>query len=454
MDHPAWRPVFHLSPQRGWMNDPNGLCQYRGRYHAFYQYTRDWPGSDLRSWGHATSSDLLTWDDEGEALSPDTPEDRTGVYSGCAVIADGGRRMDLYYTGNVVLEGDYDQVRDGREANQILVTSEDGRSFSAKRVLLRPGDYPRDCTRHVRDPKVWEEDGELWMVLGARADDDRGEVLVYRSCDGIAWEHHRTIRSRKPLGYMWECPNIVMLDGKSYLAICPQGLENEKLRRHNRWQAGYLPLDGPIPATTLVDGEDFIEWDFGWDFYAPQIFSADDGRSLMIGWMGTFDEDRSSAPDGLSWCHCLTLPRELSRAADGRILQTPAREIEDLRGTPQELGENVRLPDHLADIAVDGIEGAGALILDGALSIELSDTLLTVSFADPAIGAGRTRRSVGLPRTTWMLRVIVDRSTVEIYLNGGETVFSTRWFPTAAQLSASSGIGCASSQIWPLIKRG
>lgn len=454
MDHPAWRPAFHIAPQHGWINDPNGLCHYRGRYHAFYQYTHDWPGSELRSWGHATSTDLLTWIDEGEALSPDTPEDRTGVWSGCAMIADGGRRMDIYYTGNVVLEGDYDHVHDGREANQILVTSEDGRSFSEKRVLMRPSDYPSTCTRHVRDPKVWEEGGELWMLLGARNRDGYGEALVYRSDDGVAWAHHHTIRSREPLGYMWECPNIVALEGKSYLAICPQGLESETLRRHNRWQAGYLPLDASIYETTLVDGEGFVEWDFGWDFYAPQIFSAEDGRSLLLGWMGTFDEDRSSAPDGLPWCHCLTLPRELSRAADGHLLQAPAREIEALRGTPADLGKSVQLPDHLADIVIDGIGGAGTLILDGALSIELSDALLTVSFADPEIAAGRTRRKVELPRPTRMLRVIVDRSTVEIYLNGGEAVFSTRWFPKAAQLSVSSGFVCTSSQVWPLIRRG
>lgn len=453
MDHPEWRPAFHIAPRHGWMNDPNGLCHYRGRYHAFYQYTPDWPGSDLRSWGHATSTDLIVWTDEGEALSPDTPEDRTGAWSGCAVIADGGRRMDLYYTGNVILGDGFDPVHGGREANQILVTSEDGRSFSEKRVLLRPGDYPPDCTRHVRDPKVWEEDGRLWMVLGARSRDGCGEALVYRSDDGIAWEHHRTIRSREPLGYMWECPNIAMLEGKRYLAICPQGLESEKLRRHNRWQAGYLPLDAPIPDTALVEGGSFTEWDFGWDFYAPQIFSAADGRSLMIGWMGTFDEDRSSTPDGLPWCHCLTLPRELSRAADNRILQAPVRELGALRGTPVDLDGGIRLPDHLADIVIDGIEGAGALVLDGALSIGLSDGLLTISFSDSGVGAGRTRRSVGLPRATRMLRVIVDRSTVEIYLNGGETVFSTRWFPQAAQLSVSSGIGCASAQAWPLAGR-
>lgn len=454
MDHPEWRPAFHLSPQHGWMNDPNGLCHYKGRYHAFYQYTYDWPGSELRSWGHATSTDLLTWADEGEVLSPDMPEDRTGVYSGCAMIADGGQRMDLYYTGNVILEGDYGYVHDGREAYQILVTSEDGRSFSEKRVLLGPHDYPDACTRHVRDPKVWEEGGALWMLLGARSREGCGEALVYRSDDGIAWTHHHTIRSDKALGYMWECPNVVTIEGRSYLAVCPQGLKSEKLRRHNTWQAGYFVLDAPIPEATLVDSGGFVEWDFGWDFYAPQIFSDESARPLLIGWMGTFDKDRSSAPDGLSWCHCLTLPRELSQAADGRLLQKPAREIEGLRGTPADLGDAVRLPEHLADIVIDGIEGAGALILDGVLSIELEEGLLTVSFADPEVGAGRTRRSVGLPRATEKLRIIIDRSAVEIYLNEGETVFSTRWFPKAARLSVSSDIGCSSAQAWPLIKRG
>ncbi|MBQ6522714.1 MAG: sucrose-6-phosphate hydrolase, partial [Atopobiaceae bacterium] len=138
MTHPEWRPLLHVAPERGWVNDPNGLCFFRGRYHAFFQYTLDWRESNLRSWGHAVSDDLLTWEELPVALTPDIPEDRCGVYSGCAFVTEDGERMELYYTGNVVYDGPYDRIHEGREANEILDECADGRHFSEKRVLLRP----------------------------------------------------------------------------------------------------------------------------------------------------------------------------------------------------------------------------------------------------------------------------------------------------------------------------
>ena len=452
MTHPEWRPLLHVAPERGWVNDPNGLCFFRGRYHAFFQYTLDWRESNLRSWGHAVSDDLLTWEELPVALTPDIPEDRCGVYSGCAFVTEDGERMELYYTGNVVYDGPYDRIHEGREANEILDESADGRHFSEKRVLLRPEDYPADCTRHVRDPKVWEKDGEYWMVLGARNLDDHGQVLVYRSDDGISWKHHHTIRSLNPFGYMWECPNVVMLDGHEFLAVCPQGLDSEELRRHNMWQAGYFPVDGKIVEAETVDEALFREWDFGWDFYAPQVFVDGEGRTILIGWMGAFDSAWNSAPDDLEWCHCLTLPRELALGADGYLVQRPVHELEARRGTAGALGEgSISLPDHLADIELAGIAGAGALVLDDVLSIALDGSLLTVSFADDAVGSGRTSRSVALPAEASSLRVIVDRSTVEIYLDGGRTVFSTRWFPEADRMTVASNIPCTTATAWNLV---
>jgi len=449
MIHPEWRPAFHAAPAQGWLNDPNGLCFFKGSYHAFYQYTRDWPASNLRSWGHAVSEDLLAWRELPAALDPSIPEDRTGVYSGCAWISPEGR-MNLYYTGNVIYEGGYDRIHEGREANGILVVSEDGLVFSEKRVLLRNADYPGTCTLHVRDPKVWEHDGSLWMVLGAREQGDRGQALVFRSDDGISWKHHRTIRSREPFGYMWECPNVGVLAGREFIALCPQGLPSEELRRHNHWHAGYVVLDGRVIDTDTLDETRFREWDFGWDFYAPQIFTDERGRTILIGWMGTFDKGRTSAPDGLPWCHCLTLARELALADDGGILQRPVCELESKRGAALALDGTRVLADHLADIELVGMDAAGALVLDGSLAISFEGDLLSVSFSHPDVGAGRVSRTVKLPAPARDARVVIDRSCVEIYLDGGETVFSTRWFPVAGELSVALSVPCTRATVWPL----
>ena len=237
MTNDFWTPQFHLFPPQGWMNDPNGLCQFKSVYHAFYQYTPEWPANELRFWGHAVSKDLLSWETLPIAISPDAAFDKDGVFSGSAwietcnvsagdcghggVVAAGDGNDDargsaaarevmrLFYTGNVMDEThpEADGIDVGREAYEVMVTSEDGLSFSPKRVVLKPADYPDTCTNHVRDPKVWEQDGVLRMLLGARERDtaagpaksadercDSGAVLIYDSSDcGESWTLHSVI---------------------------------------------------------------------------------------------------------------------------------------------------------------------------------------------------------------------------------------------------------------------
>ncbi len=459
-DLARYRLGFHVAPERGWLNDPNGLCQFRGNYHAFFQYNPKWPDFDTKYWRHFVSTDLFHWHDEGTALMTDIPEDRSGVYSGSAYVAcgmapDGGDLMCLYYTGNVVYPGGeaagYDYVHSGREANEILVTSADGIEYSMKHVLLRNADYPTVCTEHVRDPKAWEQNGMLYMLLGARELDDEGFCLLYESADGVEWAIKSQIYSKNQFGYMWECPNIVQIDGHDFLAVCPQGLEHEKLRRQNMWQAGYFPLPGSILDTVLVDEQTFVEWDHGYDFYAPQVFVDDAGRTILIGWMGAFDGEWTAAPRGLDWCHCLTVPRELSVGADGLLRQQPVAELEALRGEHQtlKLGETAEFDAYRADIEVSGISGAGALTLDDALEISYADGLLTVRFHDQDVAAGRPERSVPL-NTLDDLLVVVDTSAVEIYANGGAEVFSTRWFPTGEKMAVCHTFEAATAEAWPL----
>ena len=320
-----------------------------------------------------------------------------------------------------------------------------------KHVLLRNSDYPDVCTQHVRDPKAWEQNGRLYMLLGARDLDDEGFCLLYESADGVEWSIKSQIYSEEKFGFMWECPNIVQIDGHDFLAVCPQGLEHEELRRQNMWQAGYFPLPGSIMDTVLVDQDTFAEWDHGYDFYAPQVFVDDAGRSILIGWMGAFDSTWTAAPNGLDWCHCLTVPRELSVADDGRLLQWPVAELKALRGEKHELvaGEACELGEYLADVELSGITGAGALTLDDVLEISFADGRLTVRFADDEVAAGRPQRQVPID-TLSDLRVVVDTSAVEIYANGGAEVFSTRWFPTGEKLTVCSTFEAAQAQAWPL----
>ena len=115
-----FRQRLHLMPPVGWLNDPNGLCWFGGRCHAFFQYAPFGPEGGVKMWGHYTSRDMISWEYQGVALYPDQPFDCGGVYSGCAFVEDG--EMYLYYTGNVKLEDrdDYDYISSGREAKPFL----------------------------------------------------------------------------------------------------------------------------------------------------------------------------------------------------------------------------------------------------------------------------------------------------------------------------------------------
>ena len=462
MSHAHWRLGFHIAPQHAWLNDPNGLCQFRGAYHAYFQYNPLWPDRDTKHWRHFVSPDLVHWEDHGTALVTDIPEDRNGVYSGSAYVApgaasDGGDLLCLYYTGNVIDPDDpaADQgfVHGGREANEILVTSEDGETYSDKRVLLRNDDYPTVCTRHVRDPKVWKQGDSLYMLLGARDQNDEGFILLYESSDGSSWRLRNEIFAHERFGYMWECPNIVQLGGRDFLACCPQGLPEQETRWQNRWQAGYFPLEGSVLTTHLVDERSFVEWDHGHDFYAPQTFVADDGRAILVGWMGTFDHRYSSAPDGLDWIHCLTVPRELTLGDDGLLRQWPVAELESLRGLGIELDaeDELALDAHRADLVWQDIEGReGTLVLDDAVCLSWKADALTLRFLDAAVAAGRQDRVVPLPNGVQDLRVLVDSSALEIYVNNGAELLSTRWFPRDEALRVHCAIPCAQACAYPL----
>ena len=462
MPNTSWEVGFHLRSPRNWLNDPNGLCQFRGRYHFFYQYDHDWPTVDQKAWGLFTSDDLVHWRYEGVPLEPSVPEDRHGVFSGSAFVergaaSDGGDLLRLYYTGNVVdpVPGhspkDFDYVYAGREQNTLTCTSEDGVHYGPRQVLLRNADYPEDLSCHVRDPKVWEQDGCRRMLLGGRHKDTRGMCLLYDSDDGINWHLRHTINSEYSFGFVWECPNIVRLDGREYLAISPQGLPRLQDRWFNRWTPGYfeLPEGQRLIDTEVIDERTFVQWDFGHDFYAPQTFVDDSGRTILVGWMGTFDDYYTSVPDGLDWWHCMTVPRVVTRRADGRLLQNPAPELEALRGEALTLEGTTIIQGRLADIVIDGIDGEGSLTLDDSFELFWQDGRLGIRYLDEASAAGRKDRSIPLAELC-DLRVLVDGSAIEIFANDGAETFASRWFgPEKADLTVTSTFTTAGT-IWPM----
>ena len=98
-DPGPWGLAFHLAPPTGWLNDPNGLCRFRGEYHVFYQYAPFDANGGVKFWGHYKSRDMLAWEQCPVMMCPDQPWDLHGVYSGSALCGEDG--MHLFYTGSV-----------------------------------------------------------------------------------------------------------------------------------------------------------------------------------------------------------------------------------------------------------------------------------------------------------------------------------------------------------------
>ena len=237
----SWRPKLHLAPWHGSISDPNGLCEFRGTYHIFCQNAPEYPGNfdSPHGWGHYASRDLVNWVFLGCQVMPDAPSDRDGSYSGGAFVADD--EIWFYYTGNV-RDGEGDGTYSGRLANQTRMKSYNGINLGPKEVVLDNSGYPAYCSCHVRDPKVWEQDGRMHMMLGARTrTDSRGSILCYASDDGERWELEGTVTNEGPeFGYMWECPDRIVLDGREFLGCCPQGTENYEFKCQNVHSAGYF----------------------------------------------------------------------------------------------------------------------------------------------------------------------------------------------------------------------
>lgn len=427
----GFRQKFHLMPPTGWLNDPNGLCQSDGVFHAFFQYSPFDPEGGAKLWGHYTSRNMIDWEYKGVPLYPDQPFDCSGVYSGCAYLEDG--QMYLYYTGNVKLEDrdDYDYVNTGREANTVLVTSPDGKQFSRKRLLMRNSDYPSDLTLHVRDPKVWKEDGVYYMLQGARSKDDVGQGILFRSDDKISWSFAGRVETKEKFGYMWECPDYFETDGVKVFSASVQGLDGEEWKDRNVYQSGYFLVGGDILGEYSLS--DYRLWDYGFDYYAPQSFEAEDGRRILIGWMGMPDCDEyTNLTIREGWQHCFTFPREVF-VRDGIVCQRPVRELEE-RKRPAAAAEGTleRDGDQAYEADITGIRNNSFRAVVGEeLVLEYRDGRFEMRFEDQAKDAVSGGRSLRYRRMEELrsVKILADVSSVEVFINGGEYVFSTRYYP-------------------------
>jgi beta-fructofuranosidase len=443
------RPRYHFMPPSNWMNDPNGPLYHAGRYHLFYQHNpraAAWgdydnsvpavpPPSDISwgsmHWGHAVSTDLVNWRHLPIALtpSPDGP-DKNGCFSGCAVVNEG--TPTLIYTGV-------------SPECQCLAVSHDGMRTWQKdaRNPIIAGPPPGWQGTDFRDPCVWQEGDEWFMLIGAGVQDSGGAALLYRSDDLIHWTymHPFCLGDRSVNGEIWECPDLFTLGAKSALLVSP------------------IPLGKTLSLLGIYRERRFIVEsqsvvDYG-DYYAAKSFEDGEERRILWGWV---PEGRSvEAQKRAGWAGAMSLPRILSLRPDGTVGQRPAPEFHGQRHLHRSMRGVTLNADGPALFPEYGVHGAALEIVaqfapGAARQVGLTirrapdrseQTHIYYDAVRQLLVADRNQASLDPdtarheqsgplhmdPSELLTLHVFVDNSLVEVYANG-RACLTTRIYPT------------------------
>jgi beta-fructofuranosidase len=435
------RPRFHLLPPSGWLNDPNGVVHWRGRYHVFYQHNPLAPSWAPPHWAHAVSDDLVHWTHLPTALTPDMPPaDEGGCWSGCLVDDDG--TPTILYTG----------VRDGVQTVGVATGSDDlvrWRKWPDNPVARVPEALADHTLEAYRDPYVWRE-GDLWHALVGTSIGGTGQVLYYQSADLRSWTYRHPFvpTYADPVcddtGQIWECPNFFSL-GEAHVLLV------------SRWQRTELTYPNALIGAyrdERFEPERRARLDWGYRcFYAPLTNVDDHGRRLMWGWL---QEQRHVDRAKGWWAGVMSLPRVLTLEA-GVLRQRFVPELEALR-----VGQTVHLVDvplrdpHAIDVGGRGFELRATIERgDAAMSrirlrhSEAEHTDVTIAWntgrlivdtrqakgpygADHAVDTAVLVEPGGtLTRTT--LHLIVDQSVVELIADDRHAL-TTRVYPEGAPL--------------------
>ncbi|WP_053362290.1 sucrose-6-phosphate hydrolase [Bacillus sp. FJAT-27251] len=451
-----WKPTYHIHPQYGLINDPNGLAYFNGEYHVFYQWYPFDATHGMKHWAHAKSDNLVNWERLPVALVPVEDYESHGAYSGASLEVDG--KLYMYYTGNIKYSAEE------RSANQCLaIMDTDGNITKYENNPLIEG-VPEGYTGHVRDPKVFEKDGRYYMLLGAQRTDLTGAIIVYESENAIDWSFKGELNMNLEFPesvYMLECPDYFELDGKDVLVFSPQGLQPEGHFYNNVYNVIYVL--GKLDVESLdFKVESYEEIDNGFDFYAPQTFAGKNGERQLFAWAGSGEVEYPS--DKEDWAHCLSIPRQLG-ISGGKLVQKPAEELKLLRidsesgelvlnAGSKEVGNSAN--QYELEMFLDG-EEAGRFGLElfasetEGLLIEFDSKQQTVSvnrekFEAAFGGEYGFVRTASLNGGTVKVQVFVDRSIAEIFINDGEAVFTARVFPkegsTGIRLFSDGHLSC------------
>ena len=450
-----WRPELHFTPQANWMNDPNGLVYYGGKYHLFYQY---YPGAMVwgpMHWGHAVSRDLLHWEHLPIALYPDS---LGYIFSG-SVVVDEQNTAGLQKGKEKTLVAIYtyhDPV--GEKQGKIdfqtqgMAYSNDGgttwKKYKANPVLKNPG------IKDFRDPKVsWYAPEKKWVMTLAAGN----RVQLYSSRNLKEWTYLSSFGEKDGAhGGVWECPDLVRMQdaetGKEkWVLLVSIGSGGPNGGSATQYFTGHF--DGK--QFTNEEVAEVVKWvDQGTDNYAGvTFFNAPGNHPIFIGWMSNW-EYAQQVPTK-NWRSAMTIPRQLKiKTIDGqsRLLSQPIPTIERMLTKTQlmhlqrenytvdhyALDINVRLSDYpqkdtllLAEWFNDMGDTLQLRYLINQAVIEVDRTRAGVKDFHPNFG--RNIRGKRINNASELnIHLIMDRSSLELFADEGSLVMSVLVFPNSS----------------------
>lgn len=475
-----FRPAYHYTPERNWMNDPNGLVWFDGEYHLYYQYNPHGNEWGHMSWGHSVSIDLLHWRELLLAI----PEGEGMIFSGSAIVdhvnisglGDGNDPPILaYYTEHLS-----DPIRIERQC--VAYSRDKGRTF--KQYIGNP--VIDIGLEQFRDPKVlYHESSKAWIMVVPLSLEHC--VHFYRSTNLLDWEYASSFGPRGYIGGKWECTDLLFIHaedgdvgGRWVLKI---DVDDGAVGGGSGSQYFVGDFDGYRFEIDKERGSDrglFV--DYGPDFYASQSWSnlpeRHDGH-ILIGWMS--NQQSGHFYPTSPWRGVMSLPRSLylfEERGELRLGQRPIAEIERLRGcalSTAEFSLDKGLSSQLAtNLQTHEVQTALTLSPDAIVRLSVKDhngPLVSIIFdrangqihferaqasIDETIAFGRRSQTEMFDEGTISLRIFLDSSTLEIFLMGGRRVFSSCVFPDGdmtLSLECSEGTAHVSGgRVWPLAR--
>lgn len=418
-----YRDYFHISPLTGLLNDPNGLFFKDNKFHIFYQWYPFKGLHGLKHWYEVQSPDLINFKNIGLFLKPDKIYKNRGAYSGSAFV----ENDDVY----IVYSGNQKDENENRIPNTVLGKYENGKIIDEKVIISPNKNYKED----QRDPRIFKKNKFYYLTLGARDKNDCGCILIYRSkCIEKDWEFfgQLLVDGFENSAYMWECPDILKVDGKDVLLFSPQGMKACGEFFNNIYQNGYIIGKLDIENKIFKAESDFIELDRGFDFYAAQSFNNTE-KSYLIGWIGLPD---TIYPNDKEFSGNLSLVREL-KIKDNKLFINPVKNIDDLRLEKIEFNEIVKNIEPL-EISLDNIENSlqikvysqeknGGFIISydkNKKEFKIDRSKLENKISQD-FGFERKISNVDLKS----MKIYVDKSTIEIFINQGEYALTSKVFP-------------------------